>query len=364
MKNLVLILSLAVCFFSCETEVDLNAPYEQQTIVYGLLDLSADTQIVRINKAFLGSGNALDFAQVPDSSEYDPSEVEAYIEYGNDNVVPLTPFTIPNRQPGAFYDEDILVYITDENLAVDNNGNPVNFNANPDNLADEFRLVVKVNGQTITSSTVPTYLRPSSSIQDPNPNLPDITWASPLNNFLPKAMKMTSVPPGVRYEARIVFHYRDHYTNGNVVDRAVSFDLGSTEIPLGSVSEPFQKEYSPESILSIVANNADCNNLAYRTLKPVEFVMLVAGEDLSRYMTINTPVTGIVTERPEFSNIEGENAIGLFSSRYKLSVFKEFNGTTRQTIFEGEITGQQCFCDDQPGSVYPCPPITTPCDCN
>lgn len=350
-------------FWSCETEVDLNAPYQEYTTVYGILDLSADTQIVRINKSFLGEGSALDFAMVKDSSEYDPSDVEAYFEYGNGpQVIELEPFTMANRDPGIFYDEDILVFITDESLAVDNNGAPVT-NLNSPSLVDEFKLVVKVKGKTITSSTVPTYLT-QSNISDPNPNLSTVNWASSVDVFLPKQMSMTPVAPGVRYEARVIFHYRDHYTNGDVVDRSFSFNLGSTELPLGSTNEPFGFSYAPEDIFNTIANNVDCDNVAYRTLKPTEFVMLVAGEDLSRYMSINNPVTGIVTERPEFSNVEGENAIGLFSSRYKFSSFKDFNGTTREALFMGEITGPLCFCNDEPGSLFPCPDINTPCDCN
>ena len=350
-------------FWSCETEVDLNAPYEEYTTVYGIIDLSADTQVVRINKSFLGEGRALDFAAIKDSSEFNPGEVEAYLEYGNGpQVVQLEPFTIPNREPGIFYDEDILVFITDADLKVDANGNPVS-NLNSPSLVDEFKLVVNVNGKTVTSATVPTYLT-QSNISDPNPNLSTVNWASPIDNFLPKQFSLTPVSPGVRYEGRIIFHYRDHYTNGDVVDRSYTFNLGSTELPLGTTNEPFSFSYSPEGIFNFIANNVDCNNVSYRTLLPTEFIMLVAGEDLSRYMSINNPVTGIVTERPEFSNVEGENAIGLFSSRYKLSSFRDFNGTTRETLFTGEITGQLCFCDDSPGSSFPCPDINTPCDCN
>ena len=42
--------------------------------------------------------------------------------------------------------------------------------------------------------------------------------------------------------------------------------------------------------------------------------MTVGSEDLNTYIKVNKPITGIVQERPQFTNIN--NGIGLFSSRY------------------------------------------------
>ena len=35
---------------SCETDVELEAPYKNTPIIFGVLDFTADTQFVRINK--------------------------------------------------------------------------------------------------------------------------------------------------------------------------------------------------------------------------------------------------------------------------------------------------------------------------
>jgi len=43
--------------------------------------------------------------------------------------------------------------------------------------------------------------------------------------------------------------------------------------------------------------------------------MTVGSEDLETYINVNKPITGIVQERPQFTNIN--NGIGLFSSRFK-----------------------------------------------
>lgn len=354
---------LLAIFSACETKVDLNAPYKSYTTVYGLLDLSADTQLVRINKSFLGEGSALDFAMVPDSNEYNPDDVEAYIEWGN-NVVQLQPHIVPNREPGVFYDEDIMVFITDEDLILNATGTPIDLNAQFGQLVPEYKLVVKVLGKEITGTSAPVYFR-VNNLSDPTGGSSSIAWALNNTSFLNKKMTIIPVPVGVRYEGSIIFHYRAYLTNGEVEDRSFEFSVGGQEVPLGSgEGQGFNLNYSPESIFTFIANNVECGgSVAYREVQDVEFVVDVAGEDLTRYMTINNPVTGVVTDRPEFSNVEGEDAIGIFSSRFKFRTFKELNSTSREALHNGEITGQLCFCDPSPGSVFPCPPVNTPCPC-
>ena len=48
----------------------MTAPYKEITVVYGLLNTADTVQWIRINKAFLGMGNALVMAQQPDSINY------------------------------------------------------------------------------------------------------------------------------------------------------------------------------------------------------------------------------------------------------------------------------------------------------
>ena len=69
-KYIILILALSFVFSSCETDFDTIAEWKDITVVYGLLDQKNSVQYIKINKAFLGDGNALVYAQEPDSSNY------------------------------------------------------------------------------------------------------------------------------------------------------------------------------------------------------------------------------------------------------------------------------------------------------
>ena len=64
-----------ILFSSCETDFDVNAEWEDVTIVYGLIDPNIEDQLIKINKAFLGEGDALQMASISDSSNYNPSDL-------------------------------------------------------------------------------------------------------------------------------------------------------------------------------------------------------------------------------------------------------------------------------------------------
>ena len=71
MKRIYLILSIfSILFISCETEVNVNAPWEEVVVVFGLLDQGQELQFVKVNKAFLGDDAAPDMAQRPDSFNF------------------------------------------------------------------------------------------------------------------------------------------------------------------------------------------------------------------------------------------------------------------------------------------------------
>ena len=83
-KTYYLFLLVLTCLMACETNFDVNAPWKESAIIYGLLDQTVDTQKVIIYKAFLGQESAYIMAQDADSFYYDKDDLEVII-YGVDN---------------------------------------------------------------------------------------------------------------------------------------------------------------------------------------------------------------------------------------------------------------------------------------
>ena len=69
-KLLILILPFLMVLYvvSCEEDFDINAPYQDITVVYGLIDQGQDSIFLKINKAFLGDGDVMEMAKIEDSS--------------------------------------------------------------------------------------------------------------------------------------------------------------------------------------------------------------------------------------------------------------------------------------------------------
>ena len=121
------LLSFVLLFNACSTDVDLYADYKDITVVYGLLDSDKDTNYVKINKAFLGPGNALEIALIADSCNY-PYKLDAKIneyrasvgsnDYQKTRTLQLDTITIHNKdQEGFFYSNDVrMVQYSQTNL--------------------------------------------------------------------------------------------------------------------------------------------------------------------------------------------------------------------------------------------------------
>ena len=81
MKKITFIFLLtSLLFTSCESDFDINADWEEVTVVFGLLDQSQEKQFIRINKAFLGNESAYLMAQEADSLNFNPENLEVKID--------------------------------------------------------------------------------------------------------------------------------------------------------------------------------------------------------------------------------------------------------------------------------------------
>ena len=110
-------LALASAVMGCSTEVEMNAPYDSVPVVFGLLELEADTQWVKINRTWLGEGDQFEAAAIADSSLYPEGSVEAWIVEllpSNSGVVTgdelptgrewaLSETTLDNREPDSIF---------------------------------------------------------------------------------------------------------------------------------------------------------------------------------------------------------------------------------------------------------------------
>ena len=77
-KIFILSAFLFLFFTSCKNDLKLNAPYKEFPSIYAVLTPQDAIHIIRINKVFLGEGDANKMAQVSDSLNYPANELTVY----------------------------------------------------------------------------------------------------------------------------------------------------------------------------------------------------------------------------------------------------------------------------------------------
>ena len=304
MKKILFIAVIALLLYSsCKTDFDINAEWKDITVVYGLLNQKESIHYVKINKAFLGNGNALIMAQNPDSSSYN-NNLEVWVEEWKNNSQSsswnLDTTTVYDKEPGVFYSPRQVLY---------------KFTAQLDTLDGntEYRLYIrnKQTGKVISSKTP---LVHNFSITKPSLYQPAVFHS--LNSI---QVKWATAQNGKLYQADIRFNYWEKdITTGDSLKKSLDWNIGVVKAD-GAVGTEMITNYYGNSFFKYLGDKIPHSNniIRYVAVPNVEFIFYVAADDLCTYMEVNAPSTGINQEKPEYTNIS--NGIGIFSSRFMIS---------------------------------------------
>jgi len=342
--------TLILTFSSCETDFDLNAPRDETAVIFGFLEMSADTQFFRIQKTFLGDGDALLYALEPDSSTFD--DVEGRVFWTNSSgteigSAEMDEILIDDKNTdGIFFAPQQLVYYIPSS--------EITFNPN-----FTYHLEVFAGGEMYTSSTKLVQID-EIDIQQPPPSqqVPEISFVTGNGasvDYLDKRIRFTAQEFARRYSVSMNFRFREFKTTGTFT-RNFNFIIGNIITEDGDGGQTEELEFNAESWYALIDNITDPDpELLYREIGEVEFFITLAAEDLHNYLSVNEPVTSIVIERPEYTNINkgnnGEPGIGVFSSRFTIERSKFLNFNSKRELVCGQFTLEDLFCDPFSGSL-------------
>ncbi|MEN9943987.1 MAG: hypothetical protein RLZZ91_1988 [Bacteroidota bacterium] len=358
-----------VVFSSCETEVDLTAPYASTTVVFGLLDPQADTQFVKITKTFLGDGNLNDYAMIRDSSEYKWEEFAALKieEYATGNPNPIA---IHNLQPITIYNKDVngMFYGPEQTVYYFASPNGINPNA-------KYKLVADFVSRPDVFAW--TNVIPSAEVffQSPQTNL-GLSFAS--TNTVTGAIdyrdnvsiRWTPIDNAEIYDLALRFYYTENLYSDNALTQLVSSTDKFIDWKIGTFNADdidlnsgyYNLTFNAEPFFSFLGTNLETNTLIRREVgtydgnktRAFELRMGLANDELKTYINVNNPVTGIIQERPSYTNVVG--GLGLFASRasaYVLNIpLESGNGTSNiNALMNGIYTSDLNFCDPNPSNT-------------
>ncbi|MDA0940237.1 MAG: hypothetical protein O2990_04485 [Bacteroidetes bacterium] len=382
-----LAVACGVVVSSCSTEVDLTAPYDSLPVVYGLLEVEADTQWVKINRTWLGEGSQLIAAQVADSSEYPAGAIDARIvelipsstggvvgnELPTGREWTLRDTLVDNKETsGAFFGPLQRVYFA---------------STLTEPLRDDmlYQLVLELPDGKTAQATTTMVESSAGSINQPPPNLPNYKMGFAAVNPNGSAtypnfpFKWTTSPGASLYTASLVVHVEERYYADDALtlldssrDRTVTIPVGTRKVSNLDGFQTIDEPFDGERLFTELSTRLEANPRIRRVLgrydanyqleRAFDFELQVANQDLAIFLDVNETSGSIVQDRPTWTNIEVIAAdgtqlggIGLWGSRTTLGVYGlGYSKQTIQHLQEGDLTAALNFCSPSPLSDYSC----------
>lgn len=305
-----LFLLVTIVFFSCETDIDVNAEYKDIPVVYGLIDPQDSVHYIKINKAFLGNANALDLAADANNFNYAAGELDVIVEEWNETAkiqsysLVRTVNEIP-KDPGIFDNSENVLYRFVE-TAIDRD--------------NTYKLKI-VNSSLSKETTAETKIVGSSTLAFPG-NQNKLQFHNGVDFLTPPDFLVNAGTEVGRVELTLVFHYNDYFTTSSLlppVPHSISIPLG--ESITGTVNGKqldwsLKGEIFFDKIFGSTPAPSTLPFFSHREVGNFTLEIDVAGSELSTFMSVSTPSTSVNQDKPPYTNII--DGLGIFSSREKM----------------------------------------------
>ena len=345
---------------SCKEDIEITGDFKETAVVYGLLDKSDSIHLIKITRAFIGPGNSLQIAQIPDSNYF--NSVNATISERVSGTVTRTwqlfDTIVQNKETsGVFYAPEQKVYAF-YTRGKDNSSNP-SYQSLNDNAT--YELTIVINEGTADEFTVTSQTEIVSGISTSTDNL-NYQFKFASNAQVTGEYATTSLFAQTGNSAvintAITIHYSD-FVGSDTIPQTIRWRLGEHEV--GGTSESFVM--NGRTFYDLVA--ADCAsgdpNVFKRNLDGLTVTVVAGSEELYNYILINQPSTSLAQNKPTYTNLQATGdhpVIGIFASRYTHTVYHPMVSPLSQNIrcidrnstmelCIGPVTGSHLFCSQQ-----------------
>ncbi len=327
---LIQLIGLSLLLTACNNDLDVIDDYQETPIIYSLLNAYDSVQYVRVEKAFLGEGNALLMAQSVDSLYYDTADVSvSLVKYKNSVLVDtmkLKPTDQIAKDEGLFADYPHLLYRSDGLKLLDTEAN--------------YKLYFhnKKSGVTITAVTPvvkQVTLNPLLPSPLPNPSS-TINFASDdpliIGVVTPAKGKFLSLVIRINYVDSIPGALQSQH-------RTLNYSQPVMVAATSTGGQNFEYQIDGDLFYQFVGRNVKKDPNIYRdaSLFSIDFIFTVGAEEFYTYYVVNLPSTSINDNIPEYTNLSSGK--GIFSSRsIRIYPNKKLNNASRDSLINGQYT--------------------------
>lgn len=305
---------------SCSTEVNPNADYRDIYVVFGVLDGTDSVQYIRIDKAFLINGDAIEYAKNTDVSVKGLN----VILKGDGKTYTATQIDSVPTGVGAFYPMTTL-------YRIDTKGN----NALKGGV--KYDLSIKIPGNDSFELRAYTYIPTSPTLNTPNyaPGAGSEKSIRKINFNAPYPMEFQNKSlPGkpLGFEARVFLYHEKNGIPDTAVFRSSMFQngvrcqaSGSTMCYSFSAKEvlyEFRKKLSDPTAIYTYDDQPE-TALIPLLPKSMRFEVTAIDTFLTKYIIANSPqYQDFNTIKPEYTNLKGtKDVYGIFGAINKASAY-------------------------------------------
>jgi hypothetical protein len=336
---------------SCREDVLITNSYQEAPVIYCLLDQSEDIHFVKINRGFIGPGNAFEFAKIPDSNYFE--NVSAKIEELVNNVAVRTwqlqdTLLATKDTDGAFFGPEQKVYY------FDNGSQKLRTDATYRLSVDINEGKVKVVGETkIISGFASTH-----SLSAQNAQLKLVKEPAEYQSVNIFCEAGTAVFGSVKLYIDIA---EIRGTDTTII--TAPWKIGEGPASIGKINQTGQGETFYNQIKSVLTND---NTITRRNFLGFTVEYIGGANEFYNYLLVNKPSSTLTQTKPTYTNLSvtsGYKVVGLFSARETFRVYKPFvanaslaylrsldQNSTRE-LCQGEILGTYLFCSQHPGDT-------------
>lgn len=316
---LVLFGSLILGLGSCSNEIDVTASWKETMVVYCLLDTRADTQFVRLSKAFLNEKTgALQIAQIADSI-YPDTAIVTIKNLNTGKISRLTRFNAP-KQSGIFNNSRHPVYIM-----VRKNGDSVVFRNN-------YELEV-INPKTGYRIWAQTNIVEPAKISGPFRNS-NAVFSFNLSNVV---FDFYNGANAAGVDGKFIINYTEmlKQDTNQKVNKTIVWDLFTSRAVQSN--ENTTLPYPQRSLFFFMRNLMGIDDTKLRRIRSLGCALYTGNQQVMDYISINEPSLGIVQKQAEYTNING--GYGVFGSRcVQITDNVRFEPISLQTLQTDSIT--------------------------
>lgn len=322
LKNSLILACLSVLVFSCKNELKLNAPYKEYPSIYAVLNPYEKIQVIRINKVFLGEGDANQMAKVADSVNYQPDEITVTLKHSSNPKVIVFRDSVVTTAEGAF-NRNQRVYISNEKLDTTGTYTLIVKNTHTGN---EFRAKADViprisANQGFGPLTPPYYPYPPGTLSG------YINYSSPTPTNVVGSILFQPVSKAKIYKVVVRTHfYNDMGVNGtsyDYVDYVFDDPKGTRTLSQVSYVNITFRSGDYFSNMGVGMSRKNLPEVNGRKVYLIEYLVYATSQEYLDYLQYAAPSLSLNQNKPLYSNFDNQAALGIFTFRSTCLVQKE-----------------------------------------